>query len=70
MFDVNPDSAKYYFRNLERQVAASRQPRGIPCRPEQGTPMKTRWESLVASYGRLLGRVLASVVRVVVTAIF
>ena len=70
MFDVNPDAAKYHFRDLERQVAASRRPRGIPHRPVERTISKRRSASLITACGRLSVRVFASAVRGVVAVVF
>jgi hypothetical protein len=70
MFDVNPDAAKFYLKDLEEQVAASRL--GWEARPRRmrSTTRELRWGSLVALHSRHAARVFASALRVAVTAIF
>jgi hypothetical protein len=63
MFDVNPDAAKYYLKDIERQVAAARQPRGVPGQPARSTPSDRRSGRLPAVCGRITARLLASAVR-------
>jgi hypothetical protein len=60
MFDVNPDAAKFYLKDLERQVAASRWPRGMPHVPAGSSSQDTSSDTLVALCGRLSTRALAA----------
>ncbi len=60
MFDVNPDAAKFYFKDLERQVAASRRPRDMPHVPAGSTSQDTSSDTLVALCGRLTARARAA----------
>lgn len=60
MFDANPDAAKFYLKDLERQVAASRRPRGLPHAPAAGASRNIGSDPLVALLGRLSAQALAA----------
>ena len=71
MFDVNPDAAKFYLKDLERQATASRRLREVPPHKSTENPLReTRPGSLVGSCGRLGARVFATAVRGAVAAVF
>jgi hypothetical protein len=70
MFDVNPDAAKFYFKDLERQVAASRRPRGVSPVPAARTSGATGSDSLVTLCSRLSARVFASALRGMAAVLF
>lgn len=69
MFDINPDAMKYHLKDIGRQVAASRRPRGARHLPAQSGAQATHAGSLVRSCGRFAVRAFATAVRRAVAAV-
>jgi hypothetical protein len=70
MFDVTPDSTKYYLKELESQATASRRLRDLSAPPADWAALWGRPSGLVAASGSLTARRFVSAVRGVATLIF